>query len=192
MNKQEIIKKLESIKAIGNDAIAACYNESMNAGITLMKKIDEPQKPVVPKFFDKWAKQVLEKRDKFYAISLITRAGHGYGVDYELNDNGALSGTRELMNWLVSGVGLAKGIAIDINKKKAVEALLYGYEVKKELVYAVTIPDESPVTKLSFQTEDGTQFNYDKNDPDYLALLFNDKEQADAVALLLKGKVVEK
>lgn len=43
MNKQEIIKKLESIKVIGNDAIAACYNESINAGITLMKKIDESQ-----------------------------------------------------------------------------------------------------------------------------------------------------
>lgn len=54
MNKQETIKKLESIKAIGNDAIAACYNESINAGITLMKKIDEPQKPVVPKFVADW------------------------------------------------------------------------------------------------------------------------------------------
>lgn len=43
MNKQEAIKKLESIKVIGNDAIAACYNESINVGITLMKKIDEPQ-----------------------------------------------------------------------------------------------------------------------------------------------------
>lgn len=54
MNKQETIKKIESIKAIGNDAIAACYNESMNAGITLMKKIDEPQKPVVPKVVADW------------------------------------------------------------------------------------------------------------------------------------------
>ncbi|MCO5426592.1 DUF1642 domain-containing protein [Enterococcus faecium] len=43
MNKQEAIKKLESIKVIGNDAIAVCYNESINVGITLMKKIDEPQ-----------------------------------------------------------------------------------------------------------------------------------------------------
>lgn len=43
MNKQEAIKKLESIKVIGNDAIAACYNESINVDITLMKKIDEPQ-----------------------------------------------------------------------------------------------------------------------------------------------------
>ncbi len=38
MNKQEIIKKLESIKVIGNDAIAACCNQCINAGITLIKK----------------------------------------------------------------------------------------------------------------------------------------------------------
>ncbi len=135
MNKQETIKKLESIKAIGNDAIAACYNESMNAGITLMKKIDEPQKPVMPKFFDDWAKQVLEKRDKFYAISLITRAGWGYGVDYELNYDRSPSGTKELLNWLVEDSRY-------LNKEKATEALLYGYEVEKEPLYYVRLPYE--------------------------------------------------
>ncbi|HHJ3406300.1 TPA: DUF1642 domain-containing protein [Enterococcus faecium] len=134
MNKQEKIKKLESIKAIGNDAIAACYNESMNAGITLIKKIDEPQKHVMPKFFDKWAKQVLEKRDKFYAISLIARAGWGYGVDYELDNGRAPSGTKELLNWLVENEGDDYP-----NKKKATEALLYGYEVEKEPLYRVKI-----------------------------------------------------
>lgn len=141
MNKQETIKKLESIKVIGNDAIAACYNESINAGITLMKKIDEPQKPVMPKFFDDWAKQVLEKRDKFYAISLITRAGWGYGVDYELNYelnyDRSPSGTKELLNWLVENEGDDYP-----NKKKATEALLYGYEVEKEPLYYVRLPYE--------------------------------------------------
>ena len=135
MNKQELIKKLESIKAIGNDAIAACYNESINAGITLMKKLDEPQKHVMPKFFDKWAKQVLEERDKFYAISLITRAGWGYGVDYELNYDRAPSGTKELLNWIVENEGDDYP-----NKKKATEALLYGYEVEKEPLYYVKLP----------------------------------------------------
>ncbi|MBK4807886.1 DUF1642 domain-containing protein [Enterococcus faecium] len=135
MNKQEeTIKKLESIKAIGNDAIAACYNESMNAGITLMKKLDEPQKHVMPKFFDKWAKQVLEKRDKFYAISLIARAGWGYGVDYELDNGRAPSETKELLYWIVENEGDDYP-----NKKKAVEALLYGYEVEKEPLYRVKI-----------------------------------------------------
>lgn len=135
MNKQEAIKKLESIKVIGNDAIAACYNESMNAGITLMKKLDEPKKHVMPKFFDKWAKQVLEKRDKFYAISLITRAGWGYGVDYELDNGRAPSGTKELLNWIVENEGDDYP-----NKKKATEALLYGYEVEKEPLYYVKLP----------------------------------------------------
>ncbi|EFF22694.1 DUF1642 domain-containing protein, partial [Enterococcus faecium] len=137
MNKQETIKKLESIKAIGNDAIAACYNESMNAGITLMKKIDEPQKHVMPKFFDKWAKQVLEKRDKFYAISLIARAGWGYGVDFELSENGLSSENKELLYWLVD-----KCSGNYPNKKKAIEALLYGYEVEKEPLYYVRLPYE--------------------------------------------------
>ncbi len=64
MNKQEIIKKLESIKAIGNDAIAACYNESMNAGITLMKKIDEPQKPVIPQLVAGWLEKSTDLLQK--------------------------------------------------------------------------------------------------------------------------------
>lgn len=144
MNKQETIKKLESIKAIGNDAIAACYNESMNAGITLMKKIDEPQKHVMPKFFDKWAKQVLEKRDKFYAISLIARAGWGYGVDFELSENGLSSENKELLYWLVD-----KCSDNYPNKKKAIEALLYGYEVEKEPLYHVKLKIPGVHTTLS-------------------------------------------
>lgn len=96
--------------------------------------LDEPQKHVMPKFFDKWAKQVLEERDKFYAISLITRAGWGYGVDYELNYDRAPSGTKELLNWIVENEGDDYP-----NKKKATEALLYGYEVEKEPLYTVTI-----------------------------------------------------
>lgn len=57
MNKQEAIKKLESIKVIGNDALAACYNESINAGITLMKKIDEPQKAIA-QLAEKWHEDI--------------------------------------------------------------------------------------------------------------------------------------
>ncbi|HCI1057260.1 TPA: DUF1642 domain-containing protein [Enterococcus faecium] len=98
-------------------------------------KTGEPQKHVMPKFFDKWAKQVLEKRDKFYAISLITRAGWGYGVDYELDNGRSPSGTKELLNWIVENEGDDYP-----NKKKATEALLYGYEVEEEPLYYVKLP----------------------------------------------------
>ncbi len=83
MNKQEAIKKLESIKVIGNDALAACYNESINAGITLMKKLDEPQKPVVPKFVAEWIEYAKKKGD---SLAISFKPWNLYGVEYSKAD----------------------------------------------------------------------------------------------------------
>ncbi|WP_284888739.1 DUF1642 domain-containing protein [Enterococcus lactis] len=119
------------------DKVAEAYPESAQSlrntlDNAVFGKTGEPQKHVMPKFFDKWAKQVLEKRNKFYAISLITRAGWGYGVDYELGESENPSTTRELLDWLVED-------SLYLNKEKATEALLYGYEVEKEPLYRVKI-----------------------------------------------------
>lgn len=100
-------------------------------------KTGEPQKPVVPKFFDDWAKRVIAKHDEFYAISLVARAGWGYGVDFELSEKGSSSENKELLYWLVD-----KCSDNYPNKKKATEALLYGYEVEKEPLYYVRLPYE--------------------------------------------------
>ncbi|HGF8006380.1 TPA: DUF1642 domain-containing protein [Enterococcus faecium] len=121
MNKQETIKKLESIKAIGNDAIAACYNESMNAGITLMKKIDEPHKPVVPKFVAEWFEDNKHALDLtiFIAIRGLNDEEWPHKTDFE--------------NWL------------DVSKNKPIETLIRmkdGYEVEKEPLYYVRLPYE--------------------------------------------------
>ncbi|EME8164280.1 DUF1642 domain-containing protein [Enterococcus faecium] len=95
-------------------------------------QLDEQQKPVMPKFFDDWAKRVIAERNKFYAISLIARAGWGYVVDYELGKSENPSTTRELLDWLVED-------SLYLNKEKAINALLYGYEVEKEPLYTVTL-----------------------------------------------------
>ncbi|PQF24804.1 DUF1642 domain-containing protein [Enterococcus mundtii] len=113
MNKQEIIKKLESIKAIGNDAIAACYNESINAGITLMKKIDEPQKPVVPKFVAEWIEYAKKKGD---SLAISFKPWNLYGVEYSKADR-----------W------------IEDNQETFARAWIDGYEVEKEPLYTVTL-----------------------------------------------------
>ncbi|RGW65790.1 DUF1642 domain-containing protein [Enterococcus durans] len=113
MNKQEAIKKLESIKVIGNDAIAACYNESMNAGITLMKKIDEPQKPVVPKFVAEWIEYAKKKGD---SLAISFKPWNLYGVEYSKADR-----------W------------IEDNQETFARAWIDGYEVEKEPLYTVTI-----------------------------------------------------
>lgn len=128
MNKQETIKKLESIKAIGNDAIAACYNESINAGITLMKKIDEPQKPVVPKFVAEWFEDNKHALDLtiFIAIRGLNDEEWPHKTDFE--------------NWL------------DVSKNKPIETLIRmkdGYEVEKEPLYEVIIGDLYLIKKFN-------------------------------------------
>lgn len=136
----KLVKRLNESKITDEQAwnkVAEAYPESAQSlrntlDNAVFGKTGEPQKHVMPKFFDKWAKQVLEKRNKFYAISLITRAGWGYGVDYELGESENPSTTRELLDWLVED-------SLYLNKEKATEALLYGYEVEEEPLYTVTI-----------------------------------------------------
>lgn len=138
----KLAKRLNESKITDEQAwnkVAEAYPESAQSlrntlDNAVFGKTGEPQKHVMPKFFDDWAKQVLEKRDKFYAISLITRAGWGYGVDFELNYDRSPSGTKELLNWIVENEGVDYP-----NKKKATEALLYGYEVEKVPKYIVKI-----------------------------------------------------
>ena len=139
----KLVKRLNESKITDEQAwnkVAEAYPESAQSlrntlDNAVFGKTGEPQKHVMPKFFDKWAKQVLEKRNKFYAISLITRAGWGYGVDYELGESENPSTTRELLDWLVED-------SLYLNKEKAINALLYGYEVEKEPLYYVRLPYE--------------------------------------------------
>ncbi|HII3935932.1 TPA: DUF1642 domain-containing protein [Enterococcus faecium] len=109
--------------------IASCKNIRY-----IVKELDEHPKHVMPKFFDDWAKRVIAKHDEFYAISLVARAGWGYGVDFELSENGLSLENKELLYWLVD-----KCSGNYPNKKKAIEALLYGYEVEKEPLYHVKL-----------------------------------------------------
>ena len=152
MNKQEQKNKLWALKWIdkeieenerhahqktGTEAntdywkgyIASCKNIRY-----IVKELDEHPKHVMPKIFDDWAKRVIAKHDEFYAISLVARAGWGYGVDFELRENGSSSENKELLYWLVD-----KCSDNYPNKKKAIEALLYGYEVEKEPLYHVKL-----------------------------------------------------
>ncbi|MCV3117387.1 DUF1642 domain-containing protein [Enterococcus faecium] len=152
MNKQEQKNKLWALKWIdkeieenehharqktGTEAntsywkgyVASCKNIRY-----IVKELDEHPKHVMPKFFDDWANRVIAKHDEFYAISLVARAGWGYGVDFELSENGSSSENKELLYWIVD-----KCNDNYPNKKKAIEALLYGYEVEKVLKYIVKI-----------------------------------------------------
>ncbi|HAQ4758208.1 TPA: DUF1642 domain-containing protein [Enterococcus faecium] len=131
MNKQETIKKLESIKVIGNDAIAACCNQCINAGITLMKKIDESQKPVIPQLVAGWLEKSTDPFTKAEKIAYLIKSKDGdsyYFCDWFVRD-GIVTQEQgeELLAWA---------------KRQSCETLLSlynGYEVEKEPLYRVKI-----------------------------------------------------
>lgn len=134
MNKQEIIKKLESIRVIGNDAIAACYNESMNAGITLMKKIDESQKPVIPQLVAGWLEKSTDPFTKAEKIAYLIKSKDGdsyYFCDWFVRD-GIVTQEQgeELLAWATR------------QSYETLLSLYNGYEVEKEPLYYVPLPYE--------------------------------------------------
>ena len=131
MNKQELIKKLESIKAIGNDAIAACYNESMNAGITLMKKINEPQKPFIPQLVAGWLEKSTDPFTKAGKIAYLIKSKDGdsyYFCDWFVRD-GIVTQEQgeELLAWATR------------QSYETLLSLYNGYDVEKEPLYTVTL-----------------------------------------------------
>ena len=141
MNKQEKIKKLESIKAIGNDAIAACCNQCINAGITLMKKIDESQKPVIPQLVAGWLEKSTDPFTKAEKIAYLIKSKDGdsyYFCDWFVRD-GILTQEQgeELFAWA---------------ERQSYETLLSlynGYEVEKEPLYEVIIGDLYLIKKFN-------------------------------------------
>lgn len=124
MNKQEVIEKLKSrVKShwldeeiYGDNCIKSV---ELGMAIEIVNQIDEPEKPVVPQFVAEW----YEKNKDDLAWSLYSLC-----VDFykrELQD--------DLHNWF----------KYDDNKpiETLVKMKLYGYEVEKEKLYTVEIPN---------------------------------------------------
>lgn len=126
MNKQEAIKKLESYKMIGTDARSACYNEAIKAGILVIKQLDEPQKPVLPRFVAEWIEKIRSQ-----VIGYHFESGARFllliGNDFHSTQEGLL--TAEFRRWLEK----------DGNEIKLSNAIDYGYEVEQEPLYMVPL-----------------------------------------------------
>ncbi|WP_288323065.1 DUF1642 domain-containing protein [uncultured Enterococcus sp.] len=167
MNKQEAIKELESYKMIGTDARSACYNEAIKAGILVIKKLDEPQKPVVDSFVAEWFEDNKDALDLaiFMAIRELDDEEWPHKTDFE--------------NWL------------DVAENKPIETLIHmkdGYEVEKEPLYCVKIG------KGYFSGFDETKVTYIIDDaPGALAqrIKYDSKEEAEMDAIQIGGTVEE-
>lgn len=88
----------------------------------------EIEKPVVPKWFDDWYKDVPTEQDGYgatkeeHAIQLISQVGWGNGL-YKSMSNLKREHDEERVGYVLD------------NKTKLFHAILFGYEVEKEPLY---------------------------------------------------------
>ena len=130
MNIQEGIKELESHKMKSEDIRAIRYNDGINAGIAVMKKLDEPQpaqQPVVPKaiaaLIEKYKEDGVQLIDILVCFKAWSESEEG---DY-----------RDEISWVVA------------NPETFMRAWLIGYEDKKERLYEVIIGDLYLIKKFN-------------------------------------------
>lgn len=117
MNKQELIDYCNAIKE-NKSQIINCID--VNGIIKKIEQLDEPQKPVVPKFVADWYEE--HKHDLEYRIwSYINGWDRQKGCDFK--------------DWL--DVGANKPIQTLINMHQ------FGYEIEKEKRYKVVMPNVS-------------------------------------------------
>ena len=102
---------IESIKKISDDLLEVKF-VSLESVIDIVSQINEPQKVVVPKFVGEWIE--THKRCMPFLSHLFTD-----NLDEELKE------------WL----------DFSDNQNLMAKAWLYGYEVEKEPLYTVEIPD---------------------------------------------------
>ena len=115
MNKQEVIEEIKNLGTLKiNDTVSHQRIDMVdkNKALGIISQINEPKKPVVPQFVAEYIEYC--KHEKFYAL---------HGAYDNMDDR--------LKCWRFKGN----------NSELFAKAWLYGYEVEKEQLYTVEIPN---------------------------------------------------
>ncbi|EMF0487724.1 DUF1642 domain-containing protein [Enterococcus faecium] len=138
MNKQELIDKQALINKLtkyveryegATDEYYQGKRSAYEIALKSAKKLglDEPQKPVVPKFVAEWIEYAKKKGD---SLAISFKPWNLYGVEYSKTDR-----------W------------IEDNQETFARAWIDGYEVEKEPLYSVIIAGEYLVKEISCSNE---------------------------------------
>ena len=121
MNKQEAIELLQDV------AKRACYRTGrcsvhINEIVELVNQIDEPQKPVIPKFVAEWLEKSDWRKDTL-----------GRQTIFDVFDNLTLDASNgfyvDVKKW------------VEENGNIFAQAWVFGYEIEQEKLYTVEIPN---------------------------------------------------
>lgn len=119
INKQEVIEKIEVCKSPFTSEDDTIFNHGLDKALSIIKQLDEPEKPVVPQFVADWYEN--NKDDFEYNLYRLCIDFYGRKLHEDLHE------------WF------------KFDKNKPIETLvkmkLFGYEVEKEKLYRVELPN---------------------------------------------------
>ena len=120
MNKQELIDELKKLLEIPSEIEGYDFDDgydlAIECAITLVEQLDEPEKPVVPKYVADWIEWCKKNKITFL------------GADTAICNN------KNIRSLDASGWAMK-------NQETFAKAWLYGYEIEKEKLYTVEIPN---------------------------------------------------
>ncbi|OFR85927.1 DUF1642 domain-containing protein [Enterococcus sp. HMSC067C01] len=137
MNKQELIERYktkyaEEPKDWKHPSVNASRQDLFANFIRDLKQLDEPQKPVVPKFVAEWIEQAKKERQSLYEAMYNIESS----TYYHKYDNATYQ-------WMFEGA------LHDEHQELFAEAYMHGYEVEKEPLYEVIIGDLYLIKKFN-------------------------------------------
>lgn len=120
MNKQELITRIEKIEYehLHYNSPESMLLEQKNKILDLVEQLDEPQKPVVPKFVAEYLNYCM-------------------GNEWTLRE-ALITGKNQLPDYLHEAIYWLND---SMNQNIFAEAWLFGYEVEKEAMYRVIMPN---------------------------------------------------
>lgn len=135
INKQEVIEKIEACKSPFTSEDDTIFNYGLDKALSIIKQLDEPEKPVVPQFVADWYEN--NKDDFEYNLYRLCIDFCGRKLHEDLHE------------WF------------KFDKNKPIETLIlmhkFGYEVEKEKLYTVELsnPNRTDVSLVLGVYNDG-------------------------------------
>lgn len=133
INKQEVIEKIEACKSPFTSEDDTIFNYGLGKALSIIKQLDEPEKPVVPQFVAYW----YENNKDGFEFNI-------YSLCVEFHDNPTKLDDR-IRRWFSSTGN---------NSIQTLVAMhFFGYEVEKEKLYTVELPNPNSLDYLMLQKD---------------------------------------
>lgn len=131
MNKQEVIEAIENERTNCDDTIwGGAYDEAIDDTLAIVRQLDEPEKAVLNEEEAEWLGRLKKAKSFLNCLYIITRQGWGHDFEFYVHEEKYKLSYRD-----------DNDEDSEQTKNRLVNALIYGYEIEKEKLYTVEIPN---------------------------------------------------